>query len=498
MNDRLRAIILPLAVAVTAMGVHAGSLQNDFILDDAYLARDNPLIRDITNIPSFFTSPLPAAINQNFYRPVFLTSLAIDHAVGGGNPGVFHFTNVLIHGIVAALVFLLALRILGDPKAAAVAALLFSLHPVHGEAVSIVTYRAGTLSAMFALLALLMHSMETRTRAAEIAARVATAVLAFLAMASKDDGVVVGGLLFLYDFALGRCERTTKRIWRLVPVALVTVGYLAIRAAVCSPTGITYFGSTTAGEVLRTVTVVQVVALGLLVAPFDLTGTWHEDMIARPGSWMDVRFLGAALVMALVLGVAGFCWRRARIVSFGILFHFVAMVPTFQIVRLPVLFGERFLYLASVGFCIILARGFQRVIEQPRWKVVAMCAASSVFAVFGGLTVLRGPDYRNDLAFWSAAVRDRPKNIQAHVGLGMTLAGTSRCEEASSHFAFVAASGNGDSASARAMRVREASCFLRIGRKIEAVQAAEAYLARYPGDGELRALRDAALNLPNR
>ena len=56
---------------------------------------NNLFIRDLRNLPRFFAdartfSSLPA--NQS-YRPVVTSTLAIDYALGGPNPAVFHLDS---------------------------------------------------------------------------------------------------------------------------------------------------------------------------------------------------------------------------------------------------------------------------------------------------------------------------------------------------------------------------------------------------------------------
>jgi len=66
--------------------VIGGLRRNGFHFDDIHAIVDNPSVRDIRNIPRFFSdattfSSLP--LNQS-YRPVLQTTLAVDYRLGGG------------------------------------------------------------------------------------------------------------------------------------------------------------------------------------------------------------------------------------------------------------------------------------------------------------------------------------------------------------------------------------------------------------------------------
>src|SRR3954467_4745072 len=99
------AIVVVLA-AITA--VYANHFHNGFHFDDAHTIENNAAIRELRNIPRFFSdattfSALPS--NQS-YRPLVSTLLAIDYSLGGGmRPFWFHLS---IFALFVLLVGLLA------------------------------------------------------------------------------------------------------------------------------------------------------------------------------------------------------------------------------------------------------------------------------------------------------------------------------------------------------------------------------------------------------
>ena len=68
------------------------------------------------------------------YRPLTMLTYMANHQVST-DPFGFHLVNVLLHALVTLAVFALARELLGSLLAAAVAAALFAVHPVHTEAV---------------------------------------------------------------------------------------------------------------------------------------------------------------------------------------------------------------------------------------------------------------------------------------------------------------------------------------------------------------------------
>ena len=76
---------------------------------------------------------------QPYYRPLTIFPLALDHELWGADPRGFHRTNVALHLLVCALVFLLARRLGAEVVAAALATLAWGLFPRLTEAVTFVS-----------------------------------------------------------------------------------------------------------------------------------------------------------------------------------------------------------------------------------------------------------------------------------------------------------------------------------------------------------------------
>src|SRR5579871_2967621 len=87
------AILLAITLAYSnyfLTGLHSGDYSS---------IRDNPAIRSLKNIPSFFfdsstsnTKPADYA-----YQPVVTTSFAVDYFLGRGSPFFFHLSSFLIY-----------------------------------------------------------------------------------------------------------------------------------------------------------------------------------------------------------------------------------------------------------------------------------------------------------------------------------------------------------------------------------------------------------------
>jgi len=169
-----------LLVAVVAMAVFLPTLGHGFVFDDGAEVVSNGYIRSLTNVPQIWCSNTwaGAGLNNNTFRPLTITTYALNYTAGGLTPWGYHLVNILLHALISVLVFRLAVRWGMRPVAAAVGALLFAVHPIHVEAVVYVAGRKELLTTTFLLATLIAWT-----------ARLAPAV-------------AVGSLLFVLDGGL--------------------------------------------------------------------------------------------------------------------------------------------------------------------------------------------------------------------------------------------------------------------------------------------------------
>lgn len=105
-----------LLFALLGGGIYLNSLDNPFQYDDDVIVVHNMNIQEAGNIPRFFVEPQLGATDpklSNHYRPLVVTSYAIDYAIGGLNPVGYHVVNLAFHVGTAFLVFLIMKAMLG-------------------------------------------------------------------------------------------------------------------------------------------------------------------------------------------------------------------------------------------------------------------------------------------------------------------------------------------------------------------------------------------------
>ena len=166
---KLYSFLVLLSILLVTFLVYRNHFNNAFHFDDSHTIVDNLYIRDIKNIPSFFsnaqtTSTLPA--NQA-YRPGLTTLNAIDFYLAGKptpEPIMFHvniFFGFLILGILCYFIFLHllqnSLKNIQNTYLAFFTTAWFLLHTANAETINYIIARSDSFSTLTIALSFVLY-----------------------------------------------------------------------------------------------------------------------------------------------------------------------------------------------------------------------------------------------------------------------------------------------------------------------------------------------------
>lgn len=158
------AVLILVALAATL--AFATSLGNGFAYDDDVIIVENPRVTDPSQMGTIFHTPYWGSRTKGgLYRPIATLSYALNHRIHGLEPLGYHVINVALHALVSVLVVLVALQVV-PLGAAALAGLIFAVHPIHTEVVANVVGRAELMAAAGVLTAWLLATRTSTTAAA--------------------------------------------------------------------------------------------------------------------------------------------------------------------------------------------------------------------------------------------------------------------------------------------------------------------------------------------
>lgn len=431
-----RQLLITAAIAAaSAAAYHRAVTTNDFAWDDGYIVLDNPAIRDLANVPGMFAAPWASGVgyalgdaqNRPYYRPLPLASMAVDWAVAGPDPAVFHATNIATHVLASLLLLAWLRRLLPQDswKPAALAALLFAVHPVHTEAVNVVSYRTTLLSGLFvfgSLAALIAPATPAR-----VVAGVAAFVMGLL---SKETALVTPGLLLVQDLWLGTLTRR-RLVAVYLPLAVAAAAWLAVRAGMTAPAYYSWFDGLTPWQSALMVPRIFFLYVRLAVLPWPLCPFYDWSILGAPASPLEPDVLAGSLLLASAVVGAVLLRRRVPLASLGLAWFLLALLPVSHIVPFFDAAGERFLYVPLAGLVLAAAGAAAAMPASSRTTSGAAVTAALVIALaFGSLTAARTAEWRDSETILRATTRDFPSSVSAHIGLGRLLLGAGRPAEA--------------------------------------------------------------------
>ncbi len=365
------------ALFLLALATFLPSLGNDFVnLDDALYVYQNDLVQGgLTpeGIARAFTGPA-----CNFYHPLTMLSLMLDHQLWGLNPAGFRLTNLLLHAATAAILFLLLRLMTGQRWPSAFVAAVFAVHPLRVESVVWIAERKDVLSAFFYLLTLLIYAWYARRPFHP--ARYALLLAAFVVgLLCKTTLVTVPGVMLLLDFwPIRRAAADWRRI-ALEKVPLILLALVAtVLAAHAQKSGTISYADYPLDARLGNAALSCVIYAVQTVAPLGLA-----PFYPFPSPFNSPAAITAAVL--LLLGLTAVALRlipKAPYVAVGWFWYLGVLVPMLGLIQIGTFSrADRFTYLPQIGLLIILAWGAADLVRLRRLSpLIAAGAALGIIA----------------------------------------------------------------------------------------------------------------------
>ena len=232
----------------------------------------------------------------------------------------------------------------------------------------------------------------------------------------------------------------------LLVLCLIAVGYLWARSLVFAD-GLAGFRPFVVFDALHLSTADRVLTmigaatewLRLLLWPARLA-TQYAPTDIEVAQGPGISQLPGLLVLAGTVGLMIACWRKRPVVSFGIAWLIITLLPASNfLVAAGFIIAERTLLLPSVGAMIALASGLWLVAERaPLRGPVTRTAAGLALALVLGLGIVRSVTrnrvWHDDDRLWRQGVLDAPDSYLAHFRLGLHLLSHNQEREGEAHY----------------------------------------------------------------
>ena len=432
--------VVGLILGVTFLAF-SNSLSNGFAYDDTTQILGNEFIRDLKNMPkALVTETWYWRVQQDqdpnkqnkastpYYRPIFIIYLMLMWKLFGASASGWHVFNLVLHLLASYLVFLVLERFTKDRRLAAIATLLFAVHPLRSESVAWISGLTDPLLAVFLISSLYLY---IRYRAeGRIKLLIGSLALFTLAAFTKEPAVTLPMFIGAYELFIINQDQSLRA--RLEPAIKYSASFLCLSVVYFSARyyalgfalNNSSFKSYPVYQVLLTIPLVIWKYIGLLLWPVDLSLFHATYMVKSP---VDLRFI---LPFLGLIGLAFGLWqlRGSILARFAILWFFINLLPVLNLSAFgeDFLVQERYVYIPSIGFSLLVAIGLTTIpiekwIPLGRRRVAQTAVVGLLIFLFAGKSLAQNTTWEDDMAVWRNGVEKAPEQSMPHYVLGHKL-----------------------------------------------------------------------------
>ncbi len=437
-SSKTTLVYMTIEILFIAFLVYFNALYNGFVYDDEFQVVQNHWIKDIKYIPEIFSESVwkfRGIEHTSYYRPLLHVIYMVNYFIFGLRPWGFHLMNVLFHVSVSVLVFIITSKLLSDFQLSSsksylsvsfMAAALFATHPIHTEAV---TWVAGLPDLAFTFFYLLSFYLYVRSREVPRTDYLCSVASFFLATLCKEPALTLPLILIAYDYVFRETDRPVERLKKYVPFFAVGGGYLLLRLHALG-------GFAPHKEHMELSTYQLVINvfplfaqyLGKILLPVNLNA-FH---VMHPlSSIFDVKCI-LALIVTIVFVVLTYINLKKNKASF---FSLLFAVPLLPVLYIPALgesaFAERYLYLPSVGFVVLLALFIEWIkVKIPKGALCTPIIFMAIIGLYAFGTIDRNTVWRDNYNLFADTVKKSPDGALPHNNLGCALQTRGQIDEA--------------------------------------------------------------------
>ncbi len=431
-----RKPLVSLLLFLVSLGVYLPSLRNGFVWDDVETIEQSYYIYNASSMGDMFIPPVKEPKDALYYRPLVYASMVMDKALWGITPFGFHLSNIVLNALSTVCMYLLSLLLFGvsgyERKygAAFIAGLLFALYPMHVESVSWVSGRSDVLCALFFFLALIFHILSLR----KTGFIPLTTAFFILSLSSKEVAVVFPVTALAFDLINGSGGRKANMLRYVIYASVLALFfYLKGRTYVNFPelSSVRIPDASPVSEILGAVNVAlasYMYYFTKLVFPY----TFNAFTAKAPGGPAYV--ISSVVTFGLLaLGVFYSVKKRSGVCAFALLWIPVTLLPSVLLALTDIpsaSVAERYLYIPSAGFSLLLAWIFVYAPQSGRGRGVLLAAAFILAASYLVFTIGRQRVWRDSVSLWGDTVGKSPKSAIPHINYGLALLGEGKDDEA--------------------------------------------------------------------
>lgn len=446
--------VIPLIIFASTIAAFLPAVKGGFVnWDDDVLFVNNPNYRGLglEQIGWMFSVSM-----LGHYQPITWLTYGLDYCLWGMNPFGYHLTSLLVHAACAVWVYFLALRFLRlartqgpisnsapsppstesshDCLPAALAALLFALHPLRVESVAWITERRDLLCAFFLVPSILCYLRFAVGPGDPVLWLIASILLYVLSLLSKAWGITLPAVLLVLDvYPLRRLHLDARNLFSrrnrallLEKIPYAIPAFLIARMALKCQTfaGMETLDRHSPLQRLAQACYGLVFYLAKTLWPFNLNPIYEFPVPFDP---FAPRFLAAAgVLLLLIIGLTLSARRRPYLLA-AFAIYGIVLSPVLGFTQSgPQLVADRYTYLACIPLAILVAAA----VWNRRAARFPLFASVLLLLFLATLTWRQCAVWRDSKSLWQHAIALDPRSCNAQNNLGILLVQEKRYREA--------------------------------------------------------------------
>jgi protein O-mannosyl-transferase len=425
--------------------LYANTVTHNYALDDQLAIYDNTYVKNgfggihdlLTHdaFVGFFGERGSKLISGGRYRPLSFISFAIEWQLFDRSPMISHIVNIIIYGLLCSFIYLFLVWLF-PPKSENetqysflysvpfLATMFYVSHPIHTEVVANIKGRDELLSFLFAILTLIYFFQLSKNKLIDI---LVTGFLFFLALMSKENAITFLAVIPIVFILKGELKSSQNQfITHFAAMILVTGLFLFLRFKYTSSGFNAHseeilnnpFVRASDSEKWGTIMYSFYRYFALMLFPHPLTHDYYFNQI-------PYRKLSDPIVITTFLGLFALIvvffktLNTRKEIAFSILFFII----TFSIVSnvlftVGIIMNERFVFVSSLGFCIILASMLYYLNLN---KQVLMSILILIFSLYSFKTYTRNLAWKDNFTLFATDYNTSNQSAKVSTALGGVL-----------------------------------------------------------------------------
>jgi tetratricopeptide (TPR) repeat protein len=452
-----KILTLSFLILAASFIAYLPSLRNDFVWDDKEVIQKSHFLYKASSIKNIIIPQEREYKKARYYRPVHYASIVLDKYIWGVESLGFHLSNIIFHAINSLLFFylfrllLIEFRIKDPELTSFLGSLLFVFHPIHTESVSWIAGRTDMLCTMFFLLALISHILVRKNLLF-----LPFVIISYsLSLLSKEIGIAFPFVALSLDYLNKNLKRKNLIIY--ISYILITCLYIYLRGRafinvpdlrVLKEGSVGYSSLFTFIEPIKLLFNSYFFYIYKLLFPIELNA-----FIANVPFGLYYTSFSIITLLAISAITFYYGFKKDGILLFSFLFFIFTLAPsaTVALSKIAVTpLAERYLYLPSIGFIIMLTCLILKLRTLLSKKFVLIMYAVLVLSYLF-LCINRQTVWKNSISLWKDTSRKSFLSPIPHTNYGTALLDSGQYEDAIKEFNIALSPKLGDSKRGKAI-----------------------------------------------